>query len=72
MGALQKAFHAVIFPVFVFTVYYYHEVMVIPQDNFAYSQVHGTMGGHWKYLTFLTSVRDRLIPLLIFLFSVIK
>lgn len=56
MGPLQKAFHAIIFPVYVFTVYYYHEVMVIPPGEFGYSITYEVMGGHWKYLTFLTAV----------------
>lgn len=63
MEPIQKAFHAIIFPVFVFTVYYYHEVMVIPPDAFGHSLTHDVIGGHWKYLTFLTAVRNTLTPL---------
>lgn len=62
MGALQKAYHAIIFPVYVFTVYYYHEVMVIPPGEFGYSITYEVIGGHWKYLTFLTAVRNTVTP----------
>lgn len=73
MGPLQKAYHAVIFLLFTFTVYYYHEVMVIPPDSFGYSLTYDVIGGHFKYLTFLTAVRSSLKPTLllsvIFLFA---
>lgn len=63
MELLQKAFHAIIFPVYVFTVYYYHEVMVVPPDAITYSLTYDVIGGHWKFLTFLTAVSHRLMSL---------